>query len=224
MMWGNAASLMAGGGAVYLNFDTRLMQNIIKSLITSGGAFTNLMSCKYTAALMRGGWTSGATSLIQEVYCLMKMRAYSKNLHFRLLLIRCDSCSFAGFLVHMIRDVIILELLTCAWKCEFPQAPVCIRWRVDSTLLKISTFMKIWEFEFWNILFRNVRHWYVGLSPIVVSSFLQSHSVLHSSSTRLARSMILGVLSGVIACLPWLVPDGKLRWRGIQGPWHKIGS
>ena len=39
MMWCNAASLMAGGGAVYLNFDTESMQNIIK---TNGGAFTNL--------------------------------------------------------------------------------------------------------------------------------------------------------------------------------------
>ena len=36
MMWGNAASLIAGGGAVYLNFDTGLMQNIIESLISGG--------------------------------------------------------------------------------------------------------------------------------------------------------------------------------------------
>ena len=35
----NAASLMAGGGAVCLNFDTESMQNIIK---TSGGAFKNM--------------------------------------------------------------------------------------------------------------------------------------------------------------------------------------
>ena len=55
MMWGNAASLIAGGGAVYLNFDTGLMQNIIESLISSAGAFTNLVGCKYTAALMGGG-------------------------------------------------------------------------------------------------------------------------------------------------------------------------
>ena len=51
MMWGNAASLIAGGGAVYLNFDTGLMQNIIESLISSAGAFTNLVGCEYTAAL-----------------------------------------------------------------------------------------------------------------------------------------------------------------------------
>ena len=63
MMWGNAASLIAGGGAVYLNFDTGLMQNIIESLISSAGAFTNLVGCEYTAALMRGGWTSEAASL-----------------------------------------------------------------------------------------------------------------------------------------------------------------
>ena len=51
----NVASLITGGGAVYLNFDTGLMQNIIETLISSGGAFTNLVGCKYTAALMRGG-------------------------------------------------------------------------------------------------------------------------------------------------------------------------
>ena len=50
-MWGNAASLIAGGGAVYLNFDTGLMQNIIESLIRSAGSFTNLVGCEYTAAL-----------------------------------------------------------------------------------------------------------------------------------------------------------------------------
>ena len=60
MMWGNAASLIAGGGAVYLNFDTGLMQNIIESLISSAGAFTNVMRCKYTAALMRGGWVGNS--------------------------------------------------------------------------------------------------------------------------------------------------------------------
>ena len=59
-MWGNAASLIAGGGAVYLNFDTGLMQNIIESLISSAGAFTNVMRCKYTAALMRGGWVGNS--------------------------------------------------------------------------------------------------------------------------------------------------------------------
>ena len=32
----NGASLMAGGGAVCLNFDTGLMQNIIESLISGG--------------------------------------------------------------------------------------------------------------------------------------------------------------------------------------------
>ena len=55
MMWCNVASLMAGGGAVYLNFDTGSTQNIIKSLKSSAGAFTNSVGCKYTAALMRGG-------------------------------------------------------------------------------------------------------------------------------------------------------------------------
>ena len=55
MMWCNAASLMAGGGAVYLNFDT--------GSTSSAGAFTNLVGFKYTAALMRGGWTSEAASL-----------------------------------------------------------------------------------------------------------------------------------------------------------------
>ena len=43
MMWCNAASLMAGGGAVYLNFDTGSTQNIIASLISSAVAFTNLV-------------------------------------------------------------------------------------------------------------------------------------------------------------------------------------
>ena len=57
MMRSNAASLMAGGGAVYLNFDNRSTQNIIKSFITGRGAFTKLVRCKYTEALMRGGWT-----------------------------------------------------------------------------------------------------------------------------------------------------------------------
>ena len=47
MMRGNAASLMAGGEAVYTNFDTRLM------------------SCDYSP--MRGGWTSRAAIFIQEV-------------------------------------------------------------------------------------------------------------------------------------------------------------
>ena len=55
MMWGNAVSLMVGGGAVYLNFDTGSTQNIIKSLKSSAGAFTNSVGCKYAAALMRGG-------------------------------------------------------------------------------------------------------------------------------------------------------------------------
>ena len=36
MMRCNGASLMAGGGAVCLNFDTGLMQNIIESLISGG--------------------------------------------------------------------------------------------------------------------------------------------------------------------------------------------
>ena len=38
---------------------------------------------------------------------------------------RCDSCSLSGFLALIIRDVFILELLTCVWKCEFPQVPIC---------------------------------------------------------------------------------------------------
>ena len=41
------------------------------------------------------------------------------------LLMRCDSCSLSGFLALIIRDVFILELLTCVWKCEFPQVPIC---------------------------------------------------------------------------------------------------
>ena len=65
MMRCNAASLMAGGGAVYLNFDTRSMQIIIKTLqMTSGGAFITLMRFKSIAALARGGLTSGAATLI----------------------------------------------------------------------------------------------------------------------------------------------------------------
>ena len=30
--------------------------------------------------------------------------------------------------------------------------------------------------------------------------------------------------SGVIASLPWLIPEVKVRWRGVQGPLHSIGS
>ena len=45
MMRSNAASLMAGGGAVYLKFDNGSAQNVIKSLISSAGAFTNLVWC-----------------------------------------------------------------------------------------------------------------------------------------------------------------------------------
>ena len=37
MMGCNVASLMAGGGAVYLKFDTRSTQNIIESLKSSAG-------------------------------------------------------------------------------------------------------------------------------------------------------------------------------------------
>ena len=44
-MRSNAGSLMAGGGAVYLKFDTGSTQNIIKSLISSAGAFTKLVWC-----------------------------------------------------------------------------------------------------------------------------------------------------------------------------------
>ena len=51
----NAASLMGGGGVVWLNFDIGLAQNMIESLLSSGGTFTNLVRCRYTAALMRGG-------------------------------------------------------------------------------------------------------------------------------------------------------------------------
>ena len=36
-------------------------------------------------------------------------------------------------------------------------------------------------------------------------------------NTRLARNMIPGVLSTVITMLPWLVPEGRLRWRGSRG-------
>ena len=69
-MWGNAASLIAGGGAVYLNFDTGLMQNIFESLISSAGAFTNLVGCEYTAALMRGGWVGNS---VQTVFNWMNL-------------------------------------------------------------------------------------------------------------------------------------------------------
>ena len=30
--------------------------------------------------------------------------------------------------------------------------------------------------------------------------------------------------SGVIARLPWQVPEGRVRWRGVQGPQQNIGS
>ena len=62
----NAASLMAGGRAVYLNFDTGSTQNIIKSLKSSAGAFTNSVGCKYTAALMRGGWVGNSVQTVNN--------------------------------------------------------------------------------------------------------------------------------------------------------------
>ena len=45
MMWSNAASLLAGGGAVYLNFDTASMQK--SSLIGSGVAVMKMMRSPY---------------------------------------------------------------------------------------------------------------------------------------------------------------------------------
>ena len=108
-----------------------------------------LMSCNYTRALMRGGWTSRVATFIQEVNFLMKLRTDTKNLFHRRL-VQCYSCSLAGLLTFMIRDVFLLEPFTCAWKCEVPQAPACIRWRENSFLPKISTFMKTWD-----IVFRN---------------------------------------------------------------------
>ena len=77
----NAASLMAGGGAVYFNFDTRSMQNIIQSLLSSGGIFTNLMSYKYTAALMRGGWVGNS---VQRVSNWMNLANPSELLYFNI--------------------------------------------------------------------------------------------------------------------------------------------
>ena len=106
------------------------------------------ISCKYTAALMSWGpherWVnfqSGYThSRGKFSYDIEKL---TKSLYLRRL-VQCDSWCLAGFLTLIIRDVFILEPLTCAWKCEFPQAPVCIWWQVDSLLPKISTFMKTW--------------------------------------------------------------------------------
>ena len=157
MLRGNAASLMTGGEVVCINFDARLM------------------SCNYTTALMRGGWTSRVATFIQEVNFLMKLRTDTKNLFHRRL-VQCYSCSLAGLLTFMIRDVFLLEPFTCAWKCEVPQAPACIRWRENSFLPKISTFMKTWEIVFRNISFRFVWAlvWLV-LSSIVFSC-LQSQS------------------------------------------------
>ena len=71
-----------------------------------------------------------------------------------------------------------IEHLTCAWKCEFPQAPVCSRCQEDSFLLRISTFMNKWELEFWNKLFRNVwaQHWVLASSPpALYSATLPGH-------------------------------------------------
>ena len=96
---------------------------------------------------MRGGWTSRAAIFIQEVNFLIKLRTDTKNLYLRRL-VQCYSCSLAGFLALMIRDVFLLEPLTCVWKCEVPQAPACIWWREDFFLPKISTLMKTWEIVF----------------------------------------------------------------------------
>ena len=74
----NVASLMAGGGAVCLNFDTGLMQNIIEFLISSGGAFTNLVRCKFTAALMRGGWVGNS---VQTVFNWMNLANASEHVN-----------------------------------------------------------------------------------------------------------------------------------------------
>ena len=71
-----------------------------------------------------------------------------------------------------------IEHLTCAWKCEFPQAPVCSRCQEDSFLLRILTFMNTWELEFWNKLFRNVwaQHWVLASSPpALYSATLPGH-------------------------------------------------
>ena len=124
--------------------------------ISSGGAFTNLNQLQIHCSpyewwvSLRSGYTHSRGKFSYDI------ENFTKSLYLRRL-VQGNSCFLAGFLTFMIRDVfILLELLTCAWKCEFPQAPVCFWWQVDSLLPKISTFMKTWDLEFWNILSRNV--------------------------------------------------------------------
>ena len=90
--------------------------------ISSGGAFTNLNQLQIHCSpyewwvSLRSGYTHSRGKYDIE--------NFTKSLYLRRLVQR-NSCFLAGFLTFMIRDVfILLELLTCAWKCEFPQAPV----------------------------------------------------------------------------------------------------
>ena len=116
-----------------------------------------------------------------------------------------------------------IEHLTCAWKCEFPQAHECSRWQEDSFLLKISTFMNTWELEFWNKLFRNV--WalvcHIELNCIFISPKPECITQQNYTASKKYDPRCSSI---VIASLPWLVPEGKVRWRGVQGPLHSIGS
>ena len=160
--------------------------------ISSGGAFTNLNQLQIHCSpyewwvSLRSGYTHSRGKFSYDI------ENFTKSLYLRRL-VQGNSCFLAGFLTFMIRDVfILLELLTCAWKCEFPQAPVCFWWQVDSLLPKISTFMKTWDLEFWNILSRNVWALVWLISGSIVFSYIQSQHILHSRNTGLARSMSLG--------------------------------
>ena len=151
--------------------------------ISSGGAFTNLNQLQIHCSpyewwvSLRSGYTHSRGKFSYDI------ENFTKSLYLRRL-VQGNSCFLAGFLTFMIRDVfILLELLTCAWKCEFPQAPVCFWWQVDSLLPKISTFMKTWDLEFWNILSRNVWALVWLISGSIVFSYIQSQRVLHSRST-----------------------------------------
>ena len=134
MMWRHAESLMAGAVALYLNFNTKSM-HVLQPAV-------EWPLWKWWRALMSGGWISRAATLIQEVNFLMDLRTYTNNLR---LLMRCDSCSLSGFLALIIRDVFILELLTCVWKCEFPQVPVCSKWHLRATCPHMKNVHLKWD-------------------------------------------------------------------------------
>ena len=72
------------------------------------------ISCKYTASLMRGGWSGYTLSRGKFSYNIENL---TKNLYLRCL-VQCDSCFLSGFLTLLVRDVFILEPLTYAWKCD----------------------------------------------------------------------------------------------------------